>query len=53
MVVAIAHGALAACARAETRGLLRVDLELRSGGALSGTVVDHSPHGLVILADDK
>lgn len=30
---------------------IRVDLKLRSGGALSGLVVDHTSHGLVIVRD--
>ncbi len=37
------------CAETET---IRVDLKLRTGGALSGLVVDHTEHGLVIVHED-
>ena len=30
---------------------IRVDVKLRTGGALSGLVVDHSDHGLVVVHD--
>lgn len=37
------------CAETET---IRVDLKLRTGGALSGLVVDHTEDGLVIVHED-
>ncbi len=37
------------CAETET---IRVDLKLRTGGALGGLVVDHTEHGLVIVHED-
>jgi len=37
-------------ARGQTE-TIRVDLKLRTGGALSGLVVDHTDHGLVIAAE--
>jgi hypothetical protein len=30
---------------------IRIDVKLRTGGALSGLVVDHSDHGLVVVRD--
>jgi len=45
---------IAACfcsvANAQTE-TIRVDLKLRTGGSISGPVVDHSEHGLVIVND--
>lgn len=38
----------AALAQTET---IKVDVNLRTGGALGGLVVDHTSHGLVIVAD--
>ncbi|MFH1111141.1 MAG: hypothetical protein V1790_18385 [Planctomycetota bacterium] len=43
---------IAAAARGQTQ-TLSVDLKLRTGGALSGLVVDHSEHALVIVRDRK
>jgi len=36
--------------RADTKSI-RVELELETGGSLSGVVVDHTPHGLVVVND--
>ncbi len=41
---------VASAARGQTR-TIRVDLELRTGGALSGPVVDHTSHGIVVMHD--
>lgn len=49
LVFAIAFETLIAGGQTET---IRVDLRLRTGGALTGLVVDHTDHGLVIVHED-
>jgi hypothetical protein len=44
----VALAAPGAYAQTET---IRVDVKLRTGGSLSGPVVDHTDHGLVIVAE--
>ena len=49
VVTIVSVAALAADADHGQTETIRVDLELRTGGGLSGLVVDHSPHGVVIV----
>lgn len=48
----IALLAIATVARGQTE-TISVDLKLRTGGMLSGLVVDHSEHGLVVVREQK
>lgn len=43
---------IATVARGQTE-TISVELKLRTGGALSGLVVDHSEHGLVVVREQK
>lgn len=47
-IIAVTAGA--SPSRADTNSI-RVELELETGGSLSGVVVDHTPHGLVVVTD--
>ena len=42
---------LVVCASHGQTATVRVNVELRSGGALDGLVVDHTGHGLVLMHD--
>jgi hypothetical protein len=48
----IALVGIATVARGQTE-TISVDLKLRTGGALSGLVVDHSEHGLVVVREQR
>lgn len=49
LILALAVGPSDAPGQTET---IRVDLELRTGGALSGLVVEHTDHGLVVVHEE-